>query len=240
MVIADHQLSAIHELEPATEQPLCEAWNDDSPPPPPPRPPRRTLTGSCGGFWDKFRCSFASDARVNSEEETGVQSFTSRTEIAPESSPDSTVGSDARSVRSNGRLGLADRVVRKHQKNYLQARLHVVTFLESNGFKEIDVNCKKSKSFGLIRTYPLHEATKQENAYVVFWLLYLGADPFLKDSSGRTAIDYVNPLTTDPQVIRVFQNLHIQRQFQRIWPPPGLDDLLLERQIDPLANSDGR
>lgn len=173
------------------------------------------------------------------EEETGVQSFTSRTEIAPESSPDSTVGSDARSVRSNGRLGLADRVVRKHQKNYLQARLHVVTFLESNGFKEIDVNCKKSKSFGLIRTYPLHEATKQENAYMVFWLLYLGADPFLKDSSGRTAIDYVNPLTTDPQVIRVFQNLHIQRQFQRIWPPPGLDDLLLERQIDP-ANLDSR
>lgn len=173
------------------------------------------------------------------EEETGVQSFTSRTEIAPESSPDSTVGSDARSVRSNGRLGLADRVVRKHQKNYLQARLHVVTFLESNGFKEIDVNCKKSKSFGLIRTYPLHEATKQENADVVFWLLYLGADPFLKDSSGRTAIDYVNPLTTDPQVIRVFQNLHIQRQFQRIWPPPGLDDLLLERQIDP-ANLDSR
>lgn len=48
------------------------------------------------------------------EEETGVQSFTSRTEIAPESSPDSTVGSDALSVRSNGRLGLADRVVRKY------------------------------------------------------------------------------------------------------------------------------
>ena len=72
----------------------------------------------------------------------------------------------------------------------LPARLHVVTFLESNGFKEIDVNCKKSKSFGLIRdlvaeccwlcgailaaldvsqtpggrgTYPLHEATKQDS-----------------------------------------------------------------------------
>lgn len=138
------------------------------------------------------------------------------------------------------------------------SRLNVVAFLESNGFKEIDVNCKKSKSLGLVRvsfagrpgavlapfpvpfppyrgTYPLHEATKQDqgnaggeptifrndwaipwwifwhplaqklglrrlpvsasvsrnakdNPYIVYWLLYLGADPFKKDSSGEEQI----------------------------------------------------
>ena len=58
--------------------------------------------------WDVGSCL------AQEEAETGVQSFTSNTEIAPESSPDSTVGSDARSIRSNGRLGLADRVVKKY------------------------------------------------------------------------------------------------------------------------------
>lgn len=32
-------------------------------------------------------------------------------------------------------------------------RLAVVAFLESNGFSEIDVNCKKSSSFGLVRDW---------------------------------------------------------------------------------------
>ena len=37
--------------------------------------------------------------------------------------------------------------------NFDAWRLAVVAFLESNGFSEIDVNCKKSSSFGLVRDW---------------------------------------------------------------------------------------
>ena len=58
----------------------------------------------------------------------------------------------------------------------------------------------------------------KDNAYISYWLLHLGADPLKKDSSGdlsnelpkpllasvalspgRTPIDLINPLTSDPQ-----------------------------------------
>ncbi|CAK9010329.1 Putative fumarate reductase, partial [Durusdinium trenchii] len=72
-----------------------------------------------------------------------------------------------------------------HRRKLIQARVMVVEFLEQNGFKQIDVNCKKTNSLGLSRTYPLHEATKQNNPIMVYWLVYLGADPSQKDAAGR-------------------------------------------------------
>lgn len=76
----------------------------------------------------------------------------------------------------------------------------MVYFLESKNFPAIDVNCKRVEGFLGLKstpleavglscrfargTYPLHEATKLDDAYLVYWLLYLGADPTKKDSRG--------------------------------------------------------
>jgi len=183
----------------------------------------------------KKRVSFQEDVDNAAPDSSGTSGEATR---ATESSPESTVGSGRDgSTRSHGRLSLTDRVVRRHNRNFLRARLAVVAFLESNGFSEIDVNCKKSSSFGLVRTYPLHEAAKQDNGYISYWLLHLGADPLKKDSSGRTPIDLINPLTSDPQVVRAFQGLQAHRDSRRIWPPPGLDETTLLQRYDPL---DGR
>eukprot|EP00434_Breviolum_minutum_P015021 symbB.v1.2.013246.t1/scaffold891.1/size154755/14 len=108
----------------------------------------------------KKRVSFQEDVDNAAPDSSGTSGEATR---ATESSPESTVGSGRDgSTRSHGRLSLTDRVVRRHNRNFLRARLAVVAFLESNGFSEIDVNCKKSSSFGLVRTYPLHEAAKQD------------------------------------------------------------------------------
>ncbi|CAK9010360.1 Putative fumarate reductase [Durusdinium trenchii] len=171
----------------------------------------------------KKRVSFQDDLADAPQDSTATA--TSR---APEGSPDSMM---TQSSNSNGRQSQSrtDRVVSRHRRKLIQARVMVVEFLEQNGFKQIDVNCKKTNSLGLSRTYPLHEATKQNNPIMVYWLVYLGADPSQKDAAGLTAYQYVNPLTSDPQVIQIYQKLKSVREWQRIWPPPGFDPAMRPR-----------
>eukprot|EP00435_Cladocopium_sp_Y103_P026298 s2802_g6.t1 len=65
------------------------------------------------------------------------------------------------------------------QEELTKARLLVNDFLEENGFTAGQPNSKRSSWFR--RTYPLHEAVKQGDAYITSKLLLFGADPDLKD-----------------------------------------------------------
>ncbi|CAE7541791.1 osm1 [Symbiodinium pilosum] len=82
-------------------------------------------------------------------------------------------------------------ILEQQKKQQLRARIKLMSFLSKNGFAARDVNCKKRGAFGFSRTYPLHEAVKQDQASMVRWLLHFGADPGKKDGRGRTAYDYV-------------------------------------------------
>eukprot|EP00435_Cladocopium_sp_Y103_P052720 s753_g16.t1 len=81
-----------------------------------------------------------------------------------------------------------DKVVKKYYKELEKARLLVNDFLEKNRFEPGKANSRRSTWFN--RTYPLHEAVKQENLYIVSKLLLFGADPSLKDMWGWSAYDY--------------------------------------------------
>ena len=60
-----------------------------------------------------------------------------------------------------------------------KARFLVNDFLQKNRFEVGKANSTRSTLCS--RTYPLHEAVKQDNAYIVSKLLLFGADPSLKD-----------------------------------------------------------
>lgn len=62
-----------------------------------------------------------------------------------------------------------------------------------------DTNGKKGLIFV---TFPLHEAVKQNNAYMTSKLLLFGADPTLKDTWGRTAYDYAKGKATHDQILK--------------------------------------
>jgi ankyrin repeat protein len=51
-------------------------------------------------------------------------------------------------------------------------------------------------------TFPLHEAVKQNNAYMTSKLLLFGADPTLRDTWGRTAYDYAKGKATHDQILK--------------------------------------
>lgn len=82
-----------------------------------------------------------------------------------------------------------------------KARKVVSDFLNANGFKNV-----KSSNGKWAWTYPLHEAVRQNNAYVCAKLLALGADPSMRNVWGRLAVEYVK----DPTVSAVFE-LYNQR-----------------------------
>lgn len=71
----------------------------------------------------------------------------------------------------------ADEAVQKHKRQLRAAQLRVAYFLHQNNF-EIDANCKRE---GFFYSYPLHEAVKQNDAYISSKLLLFGAKPWLKD-----------------------------------------------------------
>lgn len=81
-----------------------------------------------------------------------------------------------------------DKVVRKYYQELEKARFLVNDFLQKNRFEVGKANSTRSTLCS--RTYPLHEAVKQDNAYIVSKLLLFGADPSLKDMWGWSAYDY--------------------------------------------------
>ncbi|CAE7942718.1 osm1 [Symbiodinium sp. KB8] len=134
---------------------------------------------------------------------------------------------------SNSKKGvpLTTFVLEARKRKMLQARIKLLSFLGKNGFKTHDVNAKKSGVFGFSRTYPLHEAAKQDHASMVRLLLLFGADSAKKDSSGRTAYDYVKTKPPSDEVRRILEKDNMwQRQsaWHRIWPPQGFEEFLEE------------
>eukprot|EP00438_Fugacium_kawagutii_P001457 Skav211874 [mRNA] locus=scaffold1431:355387:369789:+ [translate_table: standard] len=65
--------------------------------------------------------------------------------------------------------------VQAYRENLAEAQQQVGAFLLKNHFKdsECDPNCKRGV---FVVTYPLHEAVKQGNVYIAYWLLKFGAN----------------------------------------------------------------
>ena len=103
------------------------------------------------------------------------------------------------------KISKTDAMIRKQHKVQLQKSLRLLDFLEQNRFKQANVNCKKTSTWGLSHTYPLHEAAKQNDKYIVRWLLRFGANPSNKDSKGQTALDIVKTLPTHREVCQILQ-----------------------------------
>lgn len=56
----------------------------------------------------------------------------------------------------------------------------------------------------LFVTFALHEAVKQNNAYITSKLLFFGAEPMMKDTWGKTAFDYAKSRKYE-QILQVFE-----------------------------------
>lgn len=94
-----------------------------------------------------------------------------------------------------------DKVVKKYYQELEKARLLVNDFLQKNRFEPGKANSRRSTWCS--RTYPLHEAVKQENVYIVSKLLLFGADPSFKDMWGWSAYDHGRRANED--VAKVFE-----------------------------------
>ena len=66
-------------------------------------------------------------------------------------------------------------------------------------------------------TFPLHEAVKQNNAYMTSKLLLFGADPTLKDTWGRTAYDYAKGKATHDQILKARRRQPLERRNSGEW-----------------------
>eukprot|EP00438_Fugacium_kawagutii_P030487 Skav220675 [mRNA] locus=scaffold1914:382967:384189:- [translate_table: standard] len=65
-------------------------------------------------------------------------------------------------------------------------------------------------------TFPLHEAVKQNNAYLTSKLLLFGADPTIKDSWCRTAHDYAKrKSSTHPELLQIIDSCQRQQTVAR-------------------------
>eukprot|EP00439_Symbiodinium_sp_Y106_P023213 s4895_g2.t2 len=194
-----------------------QAWNDDSPPPPPPRPPRTFRFKFPAAPFQFHAAMFLScPCTLLLEDDLRDDSF-SNTDPTEEIL-DNTATNKLKHVSFKD----ASSRPTSRKRKVLQGRIKLLSFLGKNGFKTHDVNAKKRGVFGFSRTYPLHEAAKQDHASMVRWLLHFGADSAKKDSSGRTAYDYVKTKPPTDEVRRVLEKHNM------IWPPQGFDEFLEE------------
>ena len=69
-----------------------------------------------------------------------------------------------------------DTIIRQQRERESRAKLRLLKFLERNDFKHAAVNCRRVRFFGLSFTYPLHEAAKKNDQYIVRLLLRFGAN----------------------------------------------------------------
>lgn len=134
-----------------------------------------------------------------------------------------------------------NKIVSKHQRELNKARQQIGLFLKANKFPNGDTNGKKGVIFV---TFPLHEAVKQNNAYMTSKLLLFGADPTLRDTWGRTAYDYAKGKATHDQILKVFQlsgsspsapRKKQLSQLQRQPPPRGFEEFFAKLARDPLV-----
>eukprot|EP00438_Fugacium_kawagutii_P029024 Skav200751 [mRNA] locus=scaffold1117:290829:294834:- [translate_table: standard] len=134
-----------------------------------------------------------------------------------------------------------NKIAAKRQRELLEAREQIASFLKANDFPKGDTNGKKGIFFV---TFPLHEAVKQNNPYMTANLLLFGAIPAMKDTWGRTADDYAGK-KTHQQIRKVFQEsghspsapsrqLHLS-QLQRHPPPRGFEEFFAKLAEDPLV-----
>ena len=90
---------------------------------------------------------------------------------------------------------------RQRKKSGDLKRQEVRDILKTHGSDPLDVNAFKEKKtiwFGFGRRsvqMPLHKAAKDQNVDMISLLLQFGANPLSKDSSGKSAFDYVNSST---------------------------------------------
>eukprot|EP00437_Effrenium_voratum_P014856 CAMPEP_0181444242 /NCGR_PEP_ID=MMETSP1110-20121109/24964_1 /TAXON_ID=174948 /ORGANISM="Symbiodinium sp., Strain CCMP421" /LENGTH=212 /DNA_ID=CAMNT_0023568235 /DNA_START=18 /DNA_END=656 /DNA_ORIENTATION=+ len=133
-----------------------------------------------------------------------------------------------------------DLIVQRHRKVMTQAKLKVTYFLLNNGFKRIDVNCRKRVHLGLAVTYPLHVAAVHNDHDMVKLLLHFGADPYKKDSWGRTACCCTQSGQVQKLLKKVggglLESKWIQRPFRNP-VPAGLEDFFAEVERDPVVQS---
>jgi len=73
-----------------------------------------------------------------------------------------------------------------------EAREEVRQFLEQNGFATV----KSVRRHLVNRYYPLHVAVMENNAEIIQKLLRAGADPFKRDSLGRTPLELAQRLNS--------------------------------------------
>ena len=132
-------------------------------------------------------------------------------------------------------------VVEKHKAEVFKARKRVGRFLVKNGFLEI--NSKKQGRFISV-TYPLHEAVKQNNAYITWKLLIFGANPLAQDHWFCTAYDYAKGQASHQQVREVFERLCLTpnslrfkglSKLERNPPPLGFERFFAKVAQDPLV-----
>ena len=87
--------------------------------------------------------------------------------------------------------------IQLQESNLQKARAQVDKFLQNHDIRSdsFDVNVAKKSYWGLCRTYPLHLAARSRDWQMIRLLLFFGADPSQRDSSGRTPCEYMGPLT---------------------------------------------
>mmetsp|Transcript_119718 Transcript_119718/g.284418 ORF Transcript_119718/g.284418 Transcript_119718/m.284418 type:complete len:206 (-) Transcript_119718:257-874(-) len=139
-----------------------------------------------------------------------------------------------------------DKIVKKHHQKLALERRAITKFLQKNDFQRIDVNCQKRVKCGLMSTYPLHEAVRQENAELVSLLLKYGANPTTRDSCGYTAYHRAQR-TKNQEVLQVFAKRcsaditpHGRSLLDRFPPPPGFEAFFAQLQEDPLVHKAAR
>ncbi len=136
-----------------------------------------------------------------------------------------------------------DKVVKMHQQELKKARVLVNDFLEKNRFIVGEPNRKRSSRLPFSTTYPLHEAIKQNDAYITAKLLLFGADPNHKDKWGCTAYYYASKAGDD---IKMIFEEHVRRttipekssslyRWQHCPPPRGFEVFFANLEDDPLV-----
>ena len=137
---------------------------------------------------------------------------------------------------------ISEVVVEEERKKLRQAKLDVYNFLVKNRFEECDPNEEKGQFFV---TYPLHEAVKQNNAYITWNLLIFGANPQIRDTWGYSAYSYAK----HPKVRDVFKRLGVSPTSPKwqsaSWlcrhpPPPGWEHFFAKLSQDPLVKVENR
>ncbi|OLP99051.1 hypothetical protein AK812_SmicGene18435 [Symbiodinium microadriaticum] len=96
------------------------------------------------------------------------------------------------------------RVRRAERSHVAGAKSKILAFLRKHGFKHseenLNLNLPKRSVFGLVWTYPLHEAAKERDWQMVGFLLDFGADPACKDYRRCDLAGYLDQMRAPDRV----------------------------------------